>query len=207
MANVELFGKDGKKMGDLALPAIIAETKINPSVVHQAVVRELANARLGTAATKTRGMVSGGGAKPHKQKGTGRARAGSNRSPIWTGGGTIFGPQPRSYTQKLNRKMRQLALKSALADKADNGELKAVERFELKEAKTKEIAALLKTMEISGSLLIVVPELTEQMVLATRNLKKVKLVSVSALNTYDVIKYNELLITKDALELFGGENA
>ena len=207
MVSVDLFEKSGKKKGELDLPEALAQMKVIPALVHQAVVREQANARRGTAATKTRGMIRGGGAKPYRQKGTGRARAGSNRSPLWVGWGTIFGPQPRSYSKKMNRKMRQAAIKSIVRDKADNGWLKVVEKLELKEAKTKEFVKLLGKMKIDGKVLIVMESEDSKLKLASRNVKRVKLLPVSSLNAFDLLKYQDMLITEEALAMIGGNGS
>lgn len=207
MVSVDLFEKSGKKKGELDLLEALAQMKVIPALVHQAVVREQANARRGTAATKTRGMIRGGGAKPYRQKGTGRARAGSNRSPLWVGGGTIFGPQPRSYSKKMNRKMRQAAIKSIVRDKADNGWLKVVEKLELKEAKTKEFVKLLGKMKIDGKVLIVMESEDSKLKLASRNVKRVKLLPVSSLNAFDLLKYQDMLITEEALAMIGGNGS
>ena len=203
MTMVDLYELNGKKKGEVALPSAVAEVKVNPSLVHQAVVRELANCRRGTAATKTRGLVRGGGAKPYRQKGTGRARAGSNRSPLWVGGGTIFGPQPRSYEKKMNRKMRKAAIRSIVLDKFNNGCLKVVESLDLKQPKTKEFLQLLTKLKIEDSVLIVVVNETTNLTLASRNIKSVKLLTVGSLNSFDLLKYRLLLVTQPALEMMG----
>ncbi len=203
MIMADLYGKNGKKAGEVEVPAVFAQTKNSPGLVHQAVVRELANKRSGTAATKTRGMIYGGGAKPHRQKGTGRARAGSNRSPLWVGGGTIFGPQPRSYQKKLNKKMRQAALNAVVLDKINSGLIKIVEGLEIKEAKTKEFVALLKQLEVDGSALIVAIDFDEKLNLASRNVAGVKMLTVGCVNVHDLLKYQHLVITQEALTMVG----
>jgi len=172
----------------------------NTAVVHQAVVTQLANQRKGTHATKTRGMVAGGGRKPWRQKGTGRARQGSTRAPHWRGGGIVFGPHPRSYHKDLPRKMRRLALRSALSAKVQDGELLIVDQFTLPTAKTKEMAALLARLGASDSALIVLGTADEATKRAAANLPKVRTALPGSTNLLDVLNHHWLLMTVDAVE-------
>ena len=158
------------------------------------------NSRQGTADTKTRSEVSGGGRKPWRQKGTGRARQGSTRAPHWPGGGIVFGPHPRSYAIKMNRKERRLALKSALAYKAIESKMIVVDKLEVASTKTKDMKAILSALNVDKKVLIVVDELTDNLILSSRNLKNVLLLSVDEINTYDVVYADTLVITEAAVK-------
>src|SRR4030095_163451 len=178
--------------------------KTRPHLLHQTVVMQLNNRRSGTAATKSKGFVRGGGKKPWRQKGTGRARAGSIRSPLWAGGGVIFGPKPRDYTSSMPKKMRQLALKSALATRAN--ELVVVKDFSgLKEAKTKAMAAVLKALELAGKKVLLVLDRAsaqfEQVERSARNIAGVKVIEINNLNVKDLLESDAVLTTEQALEL------
>ena len=153
MPTVATYNQSGVKVGEIQLNDAVFGVEVNEAVMHQAVVRQLSNERLGTHATKTRGMVRGGGRKPWKQKGTGRARSGSSRSPIWIGGGTTFGPQPRSYYKAMPRKARRLAVKSALSDKVNNSELYVLEEITLAAPKTKEVLNIINSFNIYRSII------------------------------------------------------
>lgn len=171
----------------------------NHELVKAAYDTYLANGRPNLAVAKTRGLISGGGRKPHRQKGTGRARAGSNRSPLWTGGGITFGPTgEENYTKRLNTKAKRLALRQALSMKADN--IKVIEAFESKDGKTATAAKLLGKIEAQGNVLLVVDKKTQELSLATRNLPAVKLVSANYLNVYDIVNADCIVMTKPALE-------
>jgi large subunit ribosomal protein L4 len=172
----------------------------NTAVLHQAVVAQLANKRKGTHSTKTRGMVAGGGRKPWRQKGTGRARQGSTRAPHWRGGGIVFGPHPRSYHKDLPRKMRRLAMRSALSAKVQDGELIVIDAFSLPAAKTREMAATLDRLGASGSALIVLGGPDEQVKRAAANLPKIRTVMPGSANLVDVLNHRWLLMTVDAIE-------
>lgn len=174
--------------------------KSRPHLLHQTVVMQLANRRAGTAATKSKGFVSGGGKKPWRQKGTGRARAGSIRSPIWVGGGTIFGPQPRDYSYRLPRKARRQALLSALSLKNHDGKIIVVDKLELEAAKTKLMAQALAELKVASAL-IVVAQADEKIERAARNLPKAKVLRVEGLNVYDLMRYEHLILTAQALQL------
>ena len=187
----------------------VAQPKLNeqifgvnarPHLLHQAVVMQLRNRRAGTAATKSKGLVRGGGKKPWRQKGTGRARAGSIRSPIWVGGGTIFGPQPRDYSFRMPRKARREALLSALSLKNQEGKLIVLDRLELEEAKTKLMARALAELNIESAV-IVVSQPDEKIERAARNLAKIKVLRVEGLNVYDLLRYDHLILMEGALKL------
>jgi large subunit ribosomal protein L4 len=171
-----------------------------PHLLHQAVVMQLRNRRAGTAATKSKGFVRGGGKKPWRQKGTGRARAGSIRSPIWVGGGTIFGPQPRDYSFRMPRKARREALLSALSLKKQEEKLIVLDKLELEEAKTKLMARALAELNVQSAL-IVVPQADERIERAARNLPKIKVLRVEGLNVYDLLRYDHLILMEGALKL------
>ena len=172
--------------------------------MHQALVRQLANARLGTHKTKGRSEVRGGGRKPWRQKGTGRARQGSIRSPQWRGGGTVFGPVPRSYRQKMPRKMRRQALRSALSVKAADSQLVFLSALELEAPKTKEISAILGNLGVEGSALILLPERDEAVLRAVRNLPNVRTLVAQYLNVRDLLKFDTILVPLSALEVIEG---
>ena len=171
-----------------------------PHLLHQAVVMQLRNRRAGTAATKSKGFVRGGGKKPWRQKGTGRARAGSIRSPIWVGGGTIFGPQPRDYSFRMPRKARREALLSALSLKNQEGKLIVLDKLELEEAKTKLMASALAELKVQSALLVV-PQSDVKIERAARNLPKIKVLRVEGLNVYDLLRYDHLILMEGALKL------
>jgi len=174
--------------------------KARPHLLHQAVVMQLRNRRAGTAATKSKGFVRGGGKKPWRQKGTGRARAGSIRSPIWVGGGTIFGPNPRDYSFRMPRKARREALLSALSLKKQEGKLIVLDKLELEEAKTKLMARALAELNVQSAL-IVVSQPDERIERSARNLPKIKVLRVEGLNVYDLLRYDHLILMEGALKL------
>jgi large subunit ribosomal protein L4 len=174
--------------------------KNRPHLLHQTVVMQLANRRAGTAATKSKGFVSGGGKKPWRQKGTGRARAGSIRSPIWVGGGTIFGPQPRDYSYRLPRKARREALLSALSLKNRDGKILVLDKLELETAKTKLMVKALAELKVESAL-IVIAHADDKILRAARNLPKIKVLRVEGLNVYDLVRYEHLVFTEEALKL------
>ncbi len=200
---VKVVNMNGKKVDTVDLPVEIFEASINVDLMHQAYVRQMANARLGTHKTKSRGEVSGGGKRPWRQKGTGRARHGSTRSPIWVGGGKAHTPRPRSYDNKMPRKMRQAALRSALSAKAADNEIVVVDELKLKEPKTKLMAKALGKLAGHGSALIVIPEKTdsnEKIVLSARNLPNAKTLMVNYLNIRDLLSYDKLILPVQALD-------
>ena len=191
----------GEKVKDITLSENVWGIVPNDTVLYDAITLTRNAQRQGTAATKTRSEVSGGGRKPWRQKGTGRARQGSTRAPHWVGGGVVFGPQPRDYDKKMNRKERRLALKSALAYKVINKELVVVDNLELETTKTKDMKNILNIFEANNTVtLIVVSELTDNVVLSTRNLGNVILLTANEINTYDVISADKMIITESAVK-------
>jgi large subunit ribosomal protein L4 len=203
MAEAKLFSLTGEADPEIRpLDERLFERPIHPDLLHRAVRMQLANRRQGTHATKTRGDVSGGGKKPWRQKGTGRARAGSRRSPLWVGGGTMFGPQPRSYETKLTRKMKRGALASALSDRTRDGKLTLIDRIEFDEPKTKAAIALLERLGLSESTLVVVgsAEYSRPVKKSFTNLPSVKCIACGGINVYDVLRHERLLMTLAAVE-------
>src|SRR4249920_2355897 len=180
--------------------AAIFEAKKRPHLLHQAVVMQLANRRAGSAATKSKGLVRGGGKKPWKQKGTGRARSGSIRSPIWVGGGTTFGPQPRDYSYRMPRTARREALLSALSLKSRDGKIVVVDKFQLDEPKTKLMVKALAELKVESAL-IVIAQPDTKIERSARNLPKVKVLRVEGLNVYDLLRYDHLVLTEGALKI------
>jgi len=191
----------GEIVGGVDLRADIFGVPINVPVMHQALVRQQANARLGTHKTKTRSEVSGGGRKPWRQKGTGRARHGSTREPQWRGGGIAHGPRPRSYRQKMPRKMRRLAYKSALSAKALGGQLIILDDLQMPAPKTREMAAILEALDVDSSALILLPERNFNVEKSANNLPDVKTLHANYLNIRDLLGYDYLLMPLDALEV------
>ncbi|MDF2563784.1 MAG: ribosomal protein [Massilibacillus sp.] len=200
MPKVAVYTIAGKQTGEeLELNESVFGVEVNEAVVHQAVVMQLASQRLGTHATKTRGFVRGGGRKPWKQKGTGRARSGSTRSPIWVGGGTVFGPSPRSYAFRMPRKQRRLAIRCALSSKVQSGELVIVDSIAFEQAKTKNVVQMLNDFSVDKKALIITAEAIENVEKSSRNIPGVKAISSRGLNVYDILNHNKLFITKDAV--------
>jgi len=197
MKKLSILDTTGKKTAEVELPGAVFAYPAKGPLVHEAVVSYRANQRQGTAAAKTRGAVSGGGRKPWRQKGTGRARAGSTRSPLWRKGGTVFGPQPRDYRQELPKQARRNALRSALAEKHAAERLVVFDALELKEPKTKVAAELLRTLKLDSALLVD-DRRNRNLFLATRNLPKVKAVDAALLNVFDVLNHNWLVFTRRA---------
>lgn len=201
MPKVTLYNIAGQAAGEIELNDGVFGVEYNEAVIHQAVVRQMANERLGTHATKTRGLVRGGGKKPWKQKDTGRARVGSIRSPLWVGGGTVFGPLPRSHAKDMPRKARQLAVKSALSEKLRAGEIIVVDAIQFEAPKTKDVVKMLAAFDVAGKALIVDGgEKSANTVLSARNIPGVKAYAPSGLNIYDLVHYTKLFLTKDAVE-------
>lgn len=201
MPTLAVYDMKNSKVGDIELSAEIFDVEINEALVHQAVVMQLASRRLGTHATKTRGMVRGGGKKPWRQKGTGRARAGSRRSPLWRGGGTIFGPHPRSYAFTMPRKQRRLALKCVLTDKIKNQNLIVLEDLNFDEPKTKKFVEFQKNFGVDKcKALFITREIIDNVVRSSNNLQNAKAISALQLNVYDILNCEKLFLTKDAVE-------
>ena len=199
MPQVDVFDLEKKKVGSVDLDSGVFEYPVNESVLHLVVKWQLASKRSGTASTKTRGEVRGGGRKPWKQKHLGRARAGSVRSPIWKGGGTTFGPKPKDWSFSVPKKVRKQAVKSALSLKLSQQELFVVDNFDLKEIKTKQIVEFMKNFELSKCL-ILVDELNENLVKSSNNLQDVKVLRNEGVNVYDLLKYKNLVMTKDTVQ-------
>lgn len=199
MPTTTLYTKTGDEAGTVELPEPLFAAPVNRAVLHQAVNAQLAERRLGTHDTKTRGEVSGGGHKPWRQKGTGRARQGSRRAPHWSGGGVVFGPHPRSYEQRLPRKMKRLALRGALTSKFGDGAVKVVEDLAMEQIRTRELVGYLEALDASGRVLVVAPARDERLELSARNLPGVSVILADSLNTVDVLGADVLLITRPAL--------
>jgi large subunit ribosomal protein L4 len=198
MPTVGLFNKEGQKVGDIQLSESIFAAPINGSAMHQVVVAQLANKRQGTQSAKTRAEVSGGGIKPWRQKGTGRARQGSTRSPQWIHGGIVFAPKPRDYSQSIPKTMRRVALKSALSSKVVDNNIIVLESLELAAPKTKEVVAMLNAFGAKKTL-IVTAESNENVYKSARNIEGVAVVPVNNLNVYDILKFEKFIVTKDAV--------
>jgi large subunit ribosomal protein L4 len=197
---VPVLSLDRTKVGELEMPAAVLAGPVREPLLHEMVKSQLASRRAGTAATKTRGLVSGGGKKPWRQKGTGRARAGSIRSPLWAGGGTIFGPRPRTYAHRLPKSARRAALRAALAARHAEGRLVVVDALRLPEAKTKRMVECLRGLGVGdGRALIVLATPDEAVARAARNLPRVKVLLTGGLNVYDVLGHEHLVVTRDAL--------
>jgi large subunit ribosomal protein L4 len=190
----------GETVDEIELRDDVFGIKPNEAVMHQALVRQLANAHLGTHKTKTRAEVRGGGRKPWRQKGTGRARQGSIRAPQWKGGGRAFGPVPRSYRQKMNRKMRRLALCSALSVKAADRQVLVLDALDMNEPRTKEMVALLGRLGVDGTVLILLSESNPSAELSARNLPQVKTLRTGCLNVRDLLRYNHVIMPRRAVE-------
>ena len=201
MGKLSVLNIKGEKTSDISLNKELWAMEPNDAVLYDAITLSRNSLRQGTASTKTRSEVSGGGIKPWRQKGTGRARQGSTRAPHWRHGGVVFGPHPRDYDKKMNRKERRLALKSALAYKAIDNELVVVDSFKLESSKTKEVVGILNNLKVSKNVLIVVDELDENMVLATRNLNNVILLEANEINVLDVISSDYMVVTEKAIKM------
>jgi large subunit ribosomal protein L4 len=198
MASVAVKNIKGEAVGKIDLDDNIFGIEVNKHAVHMAVVQYLANQRQGTKGTKTRSEVRGGGAKPWRQKGTGRARQGSTNSPQWTGGGVVFAPKPRDFSIKLNKKMKRLALKSVLTDKVLTDKLIVLDSLELSEIKTKTMTGVVKDLELNKAL-IVMDGANENVVLSARNIPGIKTSGVNTINVYDILHHDSLVVTKDAI--------
>ena len=199
MANVKVFNMAGQEVGTMELSDVIFGADINGAVLHAAVRAYLLNQRQGTQSTLTRTEVSGGGRKPWRQKGTGHARQGSIRAPQWTHGGIALGPKPRSYNYVLPKKMRRLALKSALSSKVADGALLVLDELKLDEIKTKTVAAMLTALKADRKVLLVLPEKSDVAVKSARNIPGVKTALVNTINTYDILNADKLIVVKDAV--------
>lgn len=198
MPTVPVYNVKGSQVGEIALNEQIFGVKVNETLLHEAVTMQLASRRQGTSAAKNRSLVRGGGRKPWRQKGTGQARHGSRRSPLWTGGGVIFGPSPRDYNYELPKKARRQALKSALSAKIEAGEVKILDVLTLPEIKTKAMVEILENLKVNKAL-IVTAEVEDQIVKSARNIPGVLTLSTAGLNVYDILYHDHLVFTKDAV--------
>jgi large subunit ribosomal protein L4 len=203
VTEVEVKGQDGKVAGKVALDPHLFGAEVNVGLLHQALVRQLANGRQGSASTKNRSEVRGGGRKPYRQKGTGRARQGSIRAPQYAGGGIVFGPTPRSYTQDMPRKQRRLALRSALSSKAQEGRLVVVEGLQFEEPKTREFIGVLADAGVEGTVLVALENHNLNAEKSARNLVGVKVILTRNLNVRDLVNHDWLLMTRAAVDQVG----
>ena len=199
MAKVSVYNIDGKEVGSIELNDAVFGVEVNEHLVHMAVVNQLANNRQGIQSAKTRSEVSGGGRKPWRQKGTGHARQGSTRAPQWTGGGVVFAPKPRDYSFKMNKKEKKIALLSALSSKVNDSKIVVLDSFNLDEIKTKKFAEVMNNIKVSNALFVIEGE-NKNVVLSGRNIPTVKVSATNEINTYDVLKYDTLVVTKAAVE-------
>ena len=198
MPTVGLFNIEGKKVGDVTLNESVFNVEVNKAVLHQVVVAQLANKRQGTQSAKTRAEVRGGGIKPWRQKGTGRARQGSIRSPQWAGGGIVFAPKPREYRVSLPKSMRRVAMKSALTSKVLENEMIVLESLSFDAPKTKAFAAMLTAFDVKKALIVTL-ESNNNVYKSGRNIEGIQVMPVNNINVYDLLKYEKLIITKDAV--------
>ena len=200
MPKIDVYDIKGKKVSDVELADSVFGIEPNENIVHSVLVNYLANQRQGTQSTKTRAEVSGGGRKPWRQKGTGRARQGSIRAPQWIKGGIALGPKPRSYKYRVNKKERRLAIKSILSSKVLEKELTVVDKLELKEIKTKTMVKALADLKVEGKTLIVLPEKNKNVLMSSRNIEGVKTITLNNINVYDLLKYNKLVLPLDTVK-------
>lgn len=201
---VPVYNLQGEQVSETELRDDIFAVPVNQALMHQALVRQLANARLGTHKTKTRGMVRGGGRKPWRQKGTGRARQGTIRAPHWRGGGTVFGPTQRDYSQKMPRKMRREALRSALSVKAAGAQVVLLDELEMATPKAREVLAILQRLGVDSSALILLPQRDEVVLRSVRNLPKVRTLVAQYLNVRDLLKFDYIVVPLASLEVIEG---
>jgi large subunit ribosomal protein L4 len=199
MPQTTLYARTGEAIGTVELSEELFAAPINAAVLHQVVTAQLAGRRLGTSDTKTRGEVAGGGKKPYRQKGTGRARQGSRRAPHFTGGGVVFGPHPRSYAQRLPRKMKRLALRGALTAKLGGDAIRVLDAFGLEAIRTRELLGVLENLKVAGRVLIVAPARDERLDLSARNLPRVAVLLADSLNVVDLLNADTIVIEQPAL--------
>ena len=200
MPKIDVYSIEGKKVSDVELKDEVFGIEPNEAVVHSVLVNYLANQRQGTQSTKTRAEVRGGGRKPWRQKGTGRARQGSIRAPHWVGGGVALGPKPRSYKYRVNKKERRLAIRSVLSSKVLENNLVIVDKIDFKEIKTKQMVKALDSLKVTGKTLILLPEKNENVQKSARNIEGVETTLVNTIHVYDLLKYNKLIVTLDAVK-------
>lgn len=199
MPKVAVYNMQGAQVGEMELNNDVFGVEVNQAVLHSAVVLQLASLRRGTHSTKLRGEVRGGGRKPWRQKGTGRARAGSIRSPLWRGGAILFGPKPRSYSFSMPKKQRRLALKSALSSKVESGKLIVLDELSFGAPKTKQVVELLNNLKVAGKALLVTGEFNEAVEKSARNISGVAAVEASGINVYDILNHDTVVVTKEAV--------
>ncbi len=200
MPKVDVYDIKGNKTKTLDLNEKVFGIEPNENIVHSVIVNYLANQRQGTQSTKTRSEVKGGGRKPHRQKGTGRARAGSIRSPLWVGGGVIFAPKPRSYKYRVNKKEKQLAMRSVLSSKVKTNDLIVVDKLELKEIKTKNMVEIVKTLKLTDKTYILLPEANDNVYKSGRNIENLTIGNMDILNIYEMVNNKKLLVTVDTIK-------
>lgn len=200
MPKIDVYNMEGKKVSDVELNDNVFGIEPNEAIVHSVLVNYLANQRQGTQSTKTRSEVSGGGRKPWRQKGTGRARQGSIRAVQWVGGGVAFAPKPRSYNYTLPKKVRRLAMKSALTSKVQNGEMIVLDALNMEAPKTKEFVQILKNVNAAKKALVVTAENNENVIKSAKNIEGVATATVNTINVYDILKYDSFIITTDAVK-------
>ena len=199
MAKVAVYTMDGVENGQIELKDSVFNVEVNVPVMHEAVVAHLANKRQGTQSALTRAEVRGGGKKPYRQKGTGRARQGSIRAPQWVGGGVVFAPKPRDYSKKMNKKARRVAIRSALSSRVQENKLLVLEELALPEIKTKAMQKVLNQFELSKALVVLSGEDTKNVVLSARNIPGIKTIRAEQINVFDILKYENFVVTKDAI--------
>lgn len=199
MAVCDILNTRAEKVGEITLDDALFNVEVKPGILHEVVCQQRAGWRSGNASTKCKGEVSGGGAKPWRQKGTGRARSGSRRSPVWRGGGTVFGPKPRDYAYTMPKKVRRLALRMALSARQQEGNLLVLDKFELPEVKTKEFVKVLNALSAQDCL-IVVDAMERNLDLSSRNVVGVKVLPVAGLNVYDILKHSKLMLVQASLD-------
>ncbi len=209
MPSANVYDMEGQILREAHLDSYVFGAPINTAVLHQVVTAQFVNRRQGTASTKTRSFVSGGNSKPYRQKGTGRARQGSTRSPQWRGGGSVFGPRPHTYDRALPRRMKRLAIRSALSDKVANGRLLLMESLTFEAPRTKDMEALLNALPIERNVLMLMPERDENVIYSARNIHRVKMGHVSSINVVELLKYDMVLMpvatVERIVEMFGAE--
>lgn len=209
MPSANVYDMEGQILREADLDSYVFGAPINTAVLHQVVTSQFVNRRQGTASTKTRAHVSGGNSKPYRQKGTGRARQGSTRSPQWRGGGSVFGPRPHTYDRSIPRRMKRLAIRSALSDKVANGHLLLMESLDFETPRTKDMDALIGALPIDRNVLVLMPERNENVILSARNLHRVKMGHVASINVIELLKYDTVLMpvatTERIVEMFGAE--
>ena len=204
MSKLTVYSMDGASVGDMDVADGLLSLDKGAQAVHDVIVAQAANRRAGTASTLSKGEVSGTGAKPWRQKGTGRARAGYRQSPVWRGGAVAFGPKPRDYGKKVNKKVSKLAFRRAFSERVDAGQVKVLDKLEIAEPKTRLVAALMKALEVPGAALLVVDEVTPNIALAARNLPRVELARAIDVNVSQLMRYPQIIATKAAIDRITG---